>query len=100
MSLFEPDLEVRCSPDVLFRELVDESVLLDLRSQRYYGLDEVGTRMWQLLAETGRFEAAVRGLLEEFEVEEGELLSDSRALVQGLAEAGLVELSRPLPGGG
>ncbi len=45
--------EARISPDVLFRELAGEAVLLDLKSQRYFGLGEVGTRIWQLLDEQG-----------------------------------------------
>ncbi len=34
---------------VLVRALDRESVLLNLETERYFGLDEVGTRMWQLL---------------------------------------------------
>lgn len=42
---------VSCSPDVLFRELDSEGVLLDLETERYYTLDDIGARMWQLLHE-------------------------------------------------
>ena len=34
-------------PDVLLQELQGESVLLNLSSGRYFGLNGVGTRMWQ-----------------------------------------------------
>ena len=40
---------IRPSDEVLFQELQDESVLLDLKSGVYFGLDIVGTRIWQLL---------------------------------------------------
>src|SRR5262249_46846096 len=42
---FEKRLVV--SKDVLVQELGGESVLLNLNGGRYFGLDEVGTRMWQ-----------------------------------------------------
>ena len=35
------------SPDVMVRQVGGESVLLDLKTERYLGLDEVATRMWQ-----------------------------------------------------
>jgi len=34
---------------VLVRVLDGESVFLNLETERYFGLDETGTRMWQLL---------------------------------------------------
>ena len=39
------------SKDVLFQEVAGETVLLDLNSESYFGLDEVGTRIWTLLNE-------------------------------------------------
>lgn len=36
---------VEISPEVLFQELQGEAVLLNLTSERYYGLDDVGMRM-------------------------------------------------------
>ena len=63
-------LESRISvhQDVLFRDLGGEAVLLNLKTGRYYGLDEVGTRMWLLLTQHGRVEAAYRVLLDEYDV--------------------------------
>jgi hypothetical protein len=75
---------------VLFRELDGESVLLNLDSGQYYGLNEVGTRMWQLLAEAARPELAVEPLLAEFDVAREELEADMLALLQQLAAKGLI----------
>ena len=41
------------SPAVVFRQMDDGAVLLDLESGVYFGLDEVGTRVWTLLLERG-----------------------------------------------
>ncbi|MBT6125779.1 MAG: PqqD family protein, partial [Halieaceae bacterium] len=40
---------VTLSPDVISQEVSGETVLLDLNSEHYFGLDEVGTRIWQLI---------------------------------------------------
>jgi hypothetical protein len=42
---------VRINDDVVFRELEGEAVLLNLETGVYFGLNEVGTRIWSLLQE-------------------------------------------------
>ena len=49
----EPVEKFQVTEDVLFQTVYDEAVLLNLNNDRYYGLDNVGARMWQLLAEHG-----------------------------------------------
>ncbi len=91
-------LEAQPTPDILCRELAGESVLLDLKNQRYYGLDEVGTRIWQLLGEGGRADDIARAMLDEFEVPEPQLRSELSDFLHQLADAGLIELREPPPG--
>ena len=79
------------SKDVLFQEVSGETVLLDLASEQYFGLDEVGTRVWQLLKEGQSLDAMLEVLLEEYEVERERLEADVRALLESLIEAGLIE---------
>jgi hypothetical protein len=43
------------SPDVLSQEVHGETVLLDLAGETYFGLNEVGTRIWQLLKQDHGF---------------------------------------------
>jgi len=85
-------VRVEVGPDVVFREVAGEAVLLDLATQRYYSLDETGTRMWSLLAEHGTLAAAAERLLAEYDVERHVLERDLRELVERLAEEGLVRL--------
>jgi hypothetical protein len=65
--------KVRVSPDVLVSELDGESVLLNLRSQSYFGLDEVGTRFFELLTMADSVQAAYETLLSEYDIDEGTL---------------------------
>jgi hypothetical protein len=77
---------------VLFRDLDGESVLLETGSGRYYGLDGVGTRMWNLLRQHGEIEAVCRDLLLEYDVPEGRLREDLTKLVEDLSARGLLRL--------
>lgn len=80
------------SPDVRMQVTGTESVLLDLRSERYFGLNTVGTRVWQLLADNPSLQAAHVAVLQEYEVNADQLTQDILTLVAQLAEAGLLTL--------
>ena len=81
-------------PDaVMVREIGGESVLLNLGTESYFGLDEVGTRMWSALNESPSIEAAFERLLEEFDVAPEELREDLNAFVLALAEAKLIAVN-------
>jgi len=79
--------------DVLMRELDGESIILNLASERYYGLDDVGTHMWQLLATTSTIEEVYEILLTEYEVEPDQLLHDMEELIEQLVEHGLLQFT-------
>lgn len=84
--------QVKPSADVLVQEVGGEAVLLDLTSERYFGLDPVGTRIWTLLGQESRLQQVFDALCAEYEVEPARLQTDLLALVNQLAEAGLVEV--------
>ncbi len=89
-------LETRVSvpEDVLFRDLDGEAVLLNLVSGKYYGLDETGTRMWNLLVAHRRVDAAYQVLLEEYQVSEDQLRHDLLNLVDELASHELLDVDK------
>lgn len=78
--------------DVLFRELDGESVLLNMGTGKYFGLDPVGTRMWQVLVEVQDVDTTCSRLLEEYEVDETRLREDLQKLIHELAEHQLIEI--------
>ncbi len=85
------------SPEVISQEVSGETVLLDLNSENYFGLDEVGTRIWQLIQETGELQAVYDTLLAEYEVAPEQLLQDLEKLLTDIQAAGLVTLSPGQP---
>jgi coenzyme PQQ synthesis protein D (PqqD) len=77
---------------VLVRILDSECVLLNLETERYFGLDETGTRMWQLATGSENLDAAYQGLLEEFDVEPELLRSNFTELLSRLVDNGLLQV--------
>lgn len=83
---------VQVLPHVLVRYLDKESVLLNLETERYYGLDETGTRMWQLVTASPNIDAAYRELLNEYDVESDLLRLHLTELLGRLVENGLLQI--------
>jgi Coenzyme PQQ synthesis protein D (PqqD) len=75
----------------MIRQVGDEAVLLDLKTERYLGLDGVSNRVWQVLTAGGTVQAAYDALLAEFDVEPEQLRKDVEEFVQQLLQFGLVE---------
>ena len=95
-TIFERRL--RQPKGVMLRELDGEAVLLNLDNGRYYGLDEVGTRLYALLTGAATAEAALAAARAEYEVDEVTLHADVTALVERLVDEGLIEYADGEPG--
>ena len=84
--------KVILSDQVMFRDLGGEMVLLNIETGKYYGLDEVGARMWALLEEQGSLEVAYQTMLDEYDVSEEQLQVDLINLVDKLISHQLLEV--------
>ena len=84
---------VKIPDDVLISNLQDESVILNLDSERYYGLDSIGTRILSVLTTSESIEAAYNTLVQEYDVDRHALRQDLIALVENLVAQGLVKVS-------
>jgi len=82
---------IKAAPDVLFRLVGDEGVLLNLRTQRYLGVNPVGARVWTLLEPGETIQAAYETLLREYDVEPGALRLDLDRFIGQLVEHELIE---------
>ena len=87
--------KITISEEALSQEVNGETVILDLKSESYFGLDEVGTRVWQLLQEHGDVQKVFDAMLEEFDVDANTLASDIKNLVDDLIEKGLISSGHP-----
>jgi hypothetical protein len=86
------DTRVVASTQQVSCDLHGEAVILEMKRGTYYGLNEVGARVWQSLREPRSVREARDLILSEYQVEPGECERDVLRLVQELADEGLVEI--------
>lgn len=92
MTEISIDTRVKPSEDVLFQEVQGDAVLLDLKTGVYFGLDKVGTRIWQLMADKGLLLGVVEQMEEEFDVARERCEGDVVLLARRLEEEGLISV--------
>lgn len=86
------DSRVQVPTDVLVSELDKESVILDLKSESYFGLDEVGARMWAVVTGADSIQAGYDVLKDEYDVDPEALRQDLTSLIEKLVEQGLLHV--------
>lgn len=84
---------ITVAPDIVFREVDGEAVILNLDSGLYFGLDQVGTRIWHLIQEHGSLQKIFETMCEEFDVGSDTLERDLLGLMDELCAKGLVRAS-------
>jgi hypothetical protein len=87
------DQKLAVTPDTLINVIEGESVLLNLKSESYFGLDQVGTRMWTLLTTSDSIQSAYEALLDEYDIGAEKLREDMQDLIEKLIANGLVEVA-------
>jgi hypothetical protein len=86
------DRRVVASPDVLYRTVGDEAVILHLGTELYLGLDPIGARIWTVLHDSPSIGAAFDLLRREYDVEPEVLRRDLMELIDELLAQSLVTL--------
>ncbi len=84
--------KVTFAETVFAQEVDGEMVLLDMESENYFGLDEVGTAIWQAMQEKETLREVFEVLKEQYEVESEVLENDLSDFVGKLVESGLVKV--------
>ncbi len=67
---------IQLSDDVLFHNLLEEAVLLDMETEKYFGFNGIGARFWELILKDNDTHKALDILLTEYEVDEATLTKD------------------------
>ena len=84
------DTKLSIPPQVMSRQVGDETVLLDLASGVYFGVDGVARRIWECIADGKSLAEAAAAITEEFEVDEVTAQADVIAFSSELVERGLL----------
>ena len=87
-----PSLVVVATSSQVACPLAGEVVILEFNSGKYYGLNPVGTRIWNLIQEPRRVSDILDIILDEYDVEPDRCELDLLALLQDLAAHGLMEI--------
>ncbi len=93
MGAMTLESRVRIKDDVVYRDIDGEMVLLNLATGVYFGLDEVGSRIWHLLGAHQSFKPVIDALQDEYDVTEAQCAQDLIGLVAQMMEQGLVEVN-------
>ncbi|OQX59381.1 MAG: coenzyme PQQ biosynthesis protein PqqD [Helicobacteraceae bacterium 4484_230] len=84
--------KIKIADSVFAQEVDNEMVLLDMNSENYFGLDEVGKDIWNAMQQTGTLQEVHDAMLEIYDVEEDVLKRDIEVFVDKLLQSGLIEL--------
>lgn len=84
---------LRIPAHVLYTTVEKDAVLLSTLTNKYYSLNEVGARFWNLLTEGKTLRQLHQVLLDEFEVTSSQLEQDLLELLKQLRENGLIEIT-------
>lgn len=90
---------VGISSDVIFQEIAGECVLLNMSSEQYFGLDDVGTYIWQLLLEHGRTDTVLAQMQAYYEADPETLRSDLVEFIEKLRDEGLLTVEAAMDDG-
>ena len=84
------DTKLSVPPQVMSRLVGDETVLLDLKSGIYFGLDGVGKRIWESVAKGNNLSQAVAIIVAEYNVDEEQAQTDVIEFAKDLVARGLL----------
>lgn len=87
-----PDTVISSTQNQVSSELEGEAVILNLSSGVYYGLNEVGARVWELIQQPKRLSEVLDALLEEYDVQPEACSEDVKAIIRELASANLIDI--------
>lgn len=83
-------LQVVIPDELIFQDLDGETVLLDMKSGQYFGMDETGSRIWKLLGEYDNLQEVLDALLAEYDVAADICRQELLAFLENLETSGLV----------
>jgi hypothetical protein len=84
-------MKISVPKQVLVRVFENESVILNLNTESYHGLDDVGSRMWTALTHSANIQEAFEALVSEYDVEPTQLRQDLDDFLEKLRQRGMLE---------
>ena len=85
-----PDTLLQRKPDILFNEIDGEVVMLSIENSEYYGMDRVGSHIWEKIKEPISFKQLVNNLIKEYNVNEQQCIKDTTIFITNLLDKKLI----------
>ena len=89
------DALVVASPELLATTFGEETVILNVSDGKYYGLENVGARIWSLLNQPVTVAALLDAIVAEYEVEPRRCARELNELLRRLEAQGLIQVRAP-----
>jgi hypothetical protein len=83
-------IRYRRNEKTLTGQLHDELVMMDIDQGKYFSLNNVGTRIWELLENPMSQDELCSALMEEYEVDEEQCREETGELLREMGRLGLV----------
>lgn len=86
------DSVVVATPEQVSCGLGEESAILNMKNSVYYGMNAVGTRVWNMIGEPRSIVQLRDALLDEYEVDPARCEQDLLQLLEQMRSEGLIEV--------
>ncbi len=81
---------IKINPDIIYQEIEGEVVLLNEESEKYFGLDHVGAKFWEIANTTQDVDDIIRQMQNIYDVDSERLAKDINMLIDKMVEHEIV----------
>jgi hypothetical protein len=82
--------KIQRNPKMVTSNLDGEIVMMSVENGEYYGLDETGTRIWELLEKTITVDELINSLINEFEIDRETCKHDTMEFLEDMISKNLI----------
>ncbi len=84
--------KIKISDSVLFQEIDNEYVLLNMKTELYFGLNDIGAKVWQIISQEGTTDTLIEKIMSEYDVPADTLRTDISQLLNELKKEQLISI--------
>ena len=92
MFKIEPKNRVRLNQELLQSEIDGETIMMSIDNGKYYGLNTVASRIWEIIKEEPLFSELIDKLVEEYNIDKLQCEQDTKEFLDNLIENKLVKI--------
>ena len=90
--MIQADTLIQRSPEILHSIVDNEIIMMNIETGKYFGVDDIGGRIWELIENPMTFEALCNTLQAEYEVDEQTCIADTKEFLDTLIEKKIIAI--------